>query len=100
MKLVFLSLLASPVLILLTAFFENNALAFFQTHDFDGAHGFTRTVGYGLPFAYREVVSFIDTNAAHYHWGIFALDVCVIVAVLLTLSHLLKRAADRGPAPA
>ena len=86
MGLLFLALLASPVLILLTAFFENNTLALFPTHDAGGVDGFTRAVGYGLPFAYREVLTFIDTSEAHYHWGIFALDVCLIMGVLLSLS--------------
>jgi hypothetical protein len=96
MKLLFPALLASSVLILLTTFFENNALALFPTHDSGGVHGFTRSVGYGLPFAFREVVSLIDTSAAHYHWGIFALDVCLIAVVLLLCLHLAERWRGTG----
>jgi hypothetical protein len=82
------ALLASAVLVLLTSLFQNNALALFPTHDYGGVHGFVRCVGYGLPFAFREDVSLIDTSSAHYHWWIFFLDVGVISVLFLAVAWL------------
>lgn len=92
MKLSFLAFVASPALVLFTTFFQNNALAMFPTHDYGGVNGFVRCVGYGLPFAFREVVSVIDTSSSHYHWGYLLLNVCLVAAVVSLLLHLIVRA--------
>jgi len=93
MKLSFLAFVASPALVLFTAFFQNNALALFPTHDYGSVHGFVRCVGYGLPFAFREVVSLIDISSSHYHWGYLLLNICLVAAVVLLLLHSMVRAS-------
>jgi hypothetical protein len=85
-----MAFVVSPVLVLFTALFQNNALAMFTTHGYGG--GFIKRVGYGLPFAFREVVSLIDTSSSHYHWGFLLLNICLVAAVVLLLFHLMCRA--------
>jgi hypothetical protein len=87
-KLLLIVLLPTAVLVLLTSIFENNTLALFPTHDYGGVHGFVRCAGYGLPFAFREVVSLIDTSSARYHWGIFVLDVGLISMTIVGFARL------------
>ncbi len=86
-----LGLPASTVLVLLTFFVENRALVLIPTHEY-GNGDFTRCIGYGLPFAFRDVLFAIDTSSASYHWGIFALDICLVGAVIVFLLHLMARA--------
>lgn len=88
MKLLLIVLFPTAVLVLLTSVFENNTLALFPTHDAGGVHGFVRRTGYGLPFAFREVESFIDTSSVHYHWGIFVLNVALISIAIVGLACL------------
>jgi hypothetical protein len=92
MKLSFLAFVVSAALVLFTAFFQNNALAMFPTHDYGGENGFVRCVGYDLPFAFREKVSLIDTSSTQYHWGYLLLNVCFIATIVLLLLHLMVRA--------
>jgi hypothetical protein len=87
-RLLLIVLFPTAVLVLLTFLFENNALALFPTHDAGGVHGFVRCTGYGLPFAFREVVTLIDTSSVHYHWGIFVLDVALISIAIVGLARL------------
>ncbi len=89
-KLSLAAILASPVLVFATLFFENRALVLFPTHD-DGMGNFTQCLGYGFPFAYREVVSLIDTHATHYHWGYFLLNTFLVAASIYVLLSLLAR---------
>jgi len=95
-KLFLIVLLPAAVLVILTSFFENSALALFPTHDYGGVHGFVQGVGYGFPFAFREVVSLIDTSSPRYHWGIFVLDVCVLSVALVALARLTNYAKSKA----
>lgn len=90
-KLSLLALVASPALVSFTAFFQNDALAMFSTHDYGGVNGFVRSAGYGLPFAFREVISLIDTSSTHYHWGYLLLNVCLVAAAVLVMLHFMVR---------
>ncbi len=86
MKLSLFALAISPLLVLLTFFVENRALVLFPTHD-RGPGDLAQVSGYGLPVAFREVTFLIDTSSATYHWWMFALDVCLVAAVILLLLY-------------
>jgi hypothetical protein len=88
----FLALITSTVLVLMSAFSENDTLAPFPTYDYGNGNGLTRGVGYGFPFAFREVVTFIDHGASHYHWGYLLFNICLVAAVILLLFRLITRA--------
>jgi hypothetical protein len=87
LNLLFLAVLISLPLVLLTAFFQNNTLALFPTHGY--ASGFVQRAGYGLPFAFREVIALIDTSSTHFHWEYFLLNTCIMAAMVVTLLHLM-----------
>lgn len=90
-KLLLFAFLTSPFLVFVTLFVKNRTLVLFPTHEY-GSGSFSQCIGYGLPFEFREVESFIDTSATHYHWGFFLLNMCLVAAVVLLLLHLMTRA--------